>query len=80
MTLVRAVLTDVGVAGLMAYVKKTEYGPGRIDASEVSFTQAERPAVVQTGSSIRLNGEAVAARSLDVDELYATVMRKGSGT
>lgn len=77
----RLVLADVvvaapAVAGVMAYTKKAEFGPAVVDATQVVVQGQERALLVQHGSSLTVDGKAVATVPLDVDELYATVMRK----
>ena len=64
-------------AGLTAYIKKPEYGPAEVVAEKVSIENAETPVLVQTGSRVVVDGEAVPASDIDVDALYETVMRKG---
>jgi hypothetical protein len=63
---------DTGLAALLAYQKKPEYGPGTLRASGVEF-QGGSPAVrAQTGSRIELEGRSIETEPLDVDALYAT--------
>ncbi len=59
------------VAGLAAYLKKMEYGPASIQASNVVFGDYSIQTLVQTGSSVTINGEAATTTELDVDELYS---------
>lgn len=65
------------IAGLMAYVKKSEYGPGRIEALDLAFDAASVKARAQKGSVITIDGEPVPAEDVNVSELYNTVMKKG---
>lgn len=58
------------VAGLAAFLKKMEYGPASIRASQVTFADESSRTLVQTGSDVYLNGEATVTTELDVDELY----------
>ncbi|MBK8098318.1 MAG: hypothetical protein IPK26_14505 [Planctomycetes bacterium] len=76
LTLTDVVVESPAVAGVMAYTKKAEFGPAVIDATLVVVRGQERALLVQHGSSLTLDGKAIAAVPLDVDELYATVMRK----
>ena len=65
------------VAGLMAYQKKPVYGGARLDARAVTIKGAGTPgALAQTGSELTVDGVRIAARKLNVDRLYDTVMRK----
>ena len=70
-------ITAAGIAGLMAYVKKEEYGPARIVAQGIRFAGEGRPAIAQIGSSIILENEAVKEEEVDVDMLYETEMKPG---
>lgn len=64
-------------AGLMAYAKKTEYGATRLDAEGVDVLECRTSALSQTGSTLLLNGDRIPTQPLDVDLLYATVMKPG---
>ena len=64
-------------AGLMAYIKKPEYGAARIIAAGVRITGAPDDARAQTGSEIVVDGQAVATEAFDVEELYDTIMKPG---
>lgn len=64
-------------AGLMAYTKKPEYGPARLNADQVAILQSQTPVLSQLGSVLRLNGERVPDRPVDVEALYETVMKPG---
>ena len=66
-------------AALMAYAKKPEYGAGTIQAKNMDVAGGARRAVVQTGSVIVLDGISIPTEDLDVDTLYATVMKRGKG-
>jgi len=70
-------IRNVGVAALMAYVKKPEFGPATLNATGIRLEGVAVPAIAQTGNRIVLDGETVATREVDVDELYETVMRPG---
>lgn len=61
-------------AALTAYIKKPEYGPARIQATEITITNSGRNAIVQNSSVVELNGERMPTEDVDVDALYATVM------
>lgn len=63
--------------GLMAYIKKPEYGAGSITAEHVTFQNVVQAAKAQKGNSIRIDGQEVASEDLDVDTLYKTTMKPG---
>ena len=62
---------SVGI-GLAAYTKKPTYGPARIEARGFDLAGADRPVLVQTGSTVSTNGEEHRGVELAVKELYAT--------
>jgi len=64
-------------AALMAYAKKPEFGPGRIEASGLVFGVLVPDARAQIGSVIVIDGRPVEPEEIDVDELYQTSMRRG---
>lgn len=64
-------------AGLMAYVKKQEFGPGHITATNVLFSSEVADARVQDGSSVIIDGVEVKSENVDVNKLYETVMKPG---
>jgi hypothetical protein len=64
-------------AGLMAYTKKPEFGPARIEAREMTFTDTASEARAQKGSFISIDGTSVEGEDVDVEQLYETVMKPG---
>lgn len=64
-------------AGLMTYTKKAEYGSARLAADGVTIVESETSALSQVGSTLRLNGESIPTRPVDVELLYRTVMKPG---
>jgi len=64
-------------AALMAYVKKPEFGPGRIEASGLVFGELVPIARAQIDSVIVIDGRPVEPEEIDVAELYETTMRRG---
>jgi hypothetical protein len=74
-----ATFRNIQFAGLMAYTKKPEYGPGYIMADQVTIEQTERITLVQTGSRLEFNKQVITPEDIDVDQLYETVMKKGRG-
>jgi hypothetical protein len=77
LTLNNARINGAGFVGLTAYIKKPEYGPATIVATNIAITDAATPVLVQTGSEVTLDGERMETQDVDVDALYDTVMRKG---
>ncbi len=70
-------IQHVRVAGLMAYIKKPEYGSGSIVASNIEFGDDVVKARVQKGSRISIDKEEVETIDIDVKDMYKTVMKKG---
>lgn len=70
-------IVNARVAGLLAYIKKPEYGPARINASDISFGDGFETARVQQGSQIMIDDTPVKTSDFDVDKLYKTVMKPG---
>ena len=58
--------------GLAAFVKKPEFGPAHLEAQEIRMTQVARPSLVQTGSTMTIDGQDQATEELDVESLYHT--------
>ena len=65
-------ITRVKNSGLMAYIKKPEYGPATIEASNIKFSDTPVKTRVQRGSSITLEGEKMEPEDMDVKQLYKT--------
>jgi hypothetical protein len=57
-------------AGLMAYIKKTEYGPAEITAEGLKYNSTVKKAIAQNGSRIILEGKETPPEDLNVQELY----------
>jgi hypothetical protein len=70
-------LSHATFAALTAYIKKPEYGPARLHATNVTISATEMPVIVQTGSEVSIDGTAAETRDVDVDALYETIMRPG---
>jgi len=70
-------IKDAYTAGLMAYVKKAEFGAGHIRGDKITFNGTASEAIVQKGSDIILNGNRIESVDVDVNELYKTVMKPG---
>ncbi len=57
--------------GLAAFIKKDEFGPCTVDASNLVIGEVGRKAVlVQTGCSVSLDGNMQAGEELDIEALY----------
>ena len=67
-----SILTKIKKAGLMAYIKKAEYGPAEIIAKNLEFNSTDQHAVVQKENKISIDGIAVLPTGLDVEKLYFT--------
>jgi len=63
-------VADAGLAGIMAYVKKSEYGVAHVVARDVRMERVARPTLVQDGSRISLDGVEQPTEALDVEALY----------
>ena len=63
------------IAGLMAYIKKQEYGPAKIVANQTRFRDNNRNAWAQTKSTITVDDNPTPAQNIDVDRLYETAMK-----
>lgn len=63
-------IKNAGFAALAAYIKKPVFGPGMIDVKSAGFEDTKTIAVVQTGSSIYVDGTAMPTNELDVGALY----------
>ena len=70
-------IKNARTAGLMAYIKKPEYGPGQIAVQDLVFDGVPVQARAQKNSVITIDGEPVPTEDVDVAELYDTVMKKG---
>jgi hypothetical protein len=64
-------------AGVMAYMKKPEYGPAELIATGIELIDTPTPARLQAGSKLELNGTEVSREAIDIDALYLTVMKPG---
>ena len=70
-----AVIREAGV-GLACYCKKPMFGPARITARQIELHDTARATIVQTGSSILLNGTEQSTESMDVLAFYADAEAK----
>lgn len=72
LTVSRATLNHIAIAGLAAYIKKPAYGPATMTVTAIDFgnVPAERQALVQSRSWIDLDGERIWGTDVDVEALY----------
>jgi len=70
-------ITNAENSGLMAYIKKPEYGPATIEASNINFFNIPVKTRAQKGSSITLEGKKIEPEDIDVEQLYKTNMKPG---
>ena len=62
---------DVRNYAFAVYVKKAEFGPCRLEATEVDVGSCGRaPALVQTGSTLLIDGQPAATEDVDVAQMY----------
>ena len=64
-------------AGLMAYMKKPEFGSARIIATDINYSGSAVFARVERGSEIVANGKEIKQEDLNVEQFYETFMRPG---
>ena len=67
--------TDIKKAGLMAYIKKPEYGPAKISANALEIHSTEKRAIAQKGNKITIDGIEIPSAELNVKELYTSVVQ-----
>jgi hypothetical protein len=65
-------MTGIKKAGLMAYIKKTEYGPAEITVEGLEYNSKTKKAISQKGNKIIIGGKEIQANDLNVQELYAS--------
>jgi len=70
-------INQVKNAGLMAYIKKPEFGSARIIANNIKYSGSAAFARAEKGSEIIVDGKEVKQESMNVKELYDTIMKPG---
>ena len=65
-------MVGIKKAGLMAYIKKTEYGPAEITVEGLEYNSKTKKAISQKGNKIIIGGKEIQANDLNVQELYAS--------
>jgi len=69
-TIEEATIDGVEHVAVMAYRKKSAYGPARVDARNLTLTRVGRTASAQVGSTVVIDGVRQPEEPIDVDELY----------
>ncbi|MBT4888027.1 MAG: hypothetical protein HON65_00540 [Rhodospirillales bacterium] len=69
-------VTNPVFAVMLAYMKKPQYGPAKITVTNLNSINIEDMIHAQTGSVIKIDGNQVEMKDIDVDVLYETVMQK----
>ncbi len=77
LSLTDAKIKSASKAGLMAYIKKSEYGTASIEATNIKMEAVDLFAIAQKGSHININGSHIEETDLDVKSLYATQINSG---
>ncbi len=75
LTLTDAKISFAKIAGLMTYIKKSEYGAGTLVARNVKTKSVPHIAISQKGNTLTMDGEIISPEELSVDELYETRMK-----
>lgn len=75
-TLKQSKLIKIKHVALMSYIKKKEYGPASIVATNVVITDSKKQSLAQTLSKISLNGTEVPSQEVDVEAFYKGYMKK----
>jgi hypothetical protein len=65
------------VAGIMSYVKKSEYGPSFMEMNNIIFKDNRFNSLTQIGSEIIIDGKTDKTINLNVDALYGSIMKSG---
>lgn len=72
-----AKIRNTGLAAIMSYSKKPEYGGAYITASAIDYDDSGEATICQLGSTLILEDAVIEPRNLNVDHLYSEgVMRK----
>ncbi len=65
-----ATFDNIAQAAMMAYIKKSEYGGGKIFAQNIKFESHENAIVAQKKSFISIDGIEIKTRKINIDKLY----------
>jgi hypothetical protein len=74
-TLSGTTFSGIKKAGLMAYIKKTEYGPAEIVAESLVFNSTDKKFITQKGNRVVIDGVEAPTNDLDVKSLYSTEVK-----
>jgi hypothetical protein len=74
-TISGAIFLGIKKAGLMAYIKKSEYGPAEIVAKSLAFNSTGTKFIIQKGNTIVVDGVEVPPSDLDVEDLYSSEVK-----
>jgi hypothetical protein len=74
-TLSGATFSGIKKAGLMAYIKKTEYGLAEIVADSLTFNSTDKKFITQKGNAIVIDGVDAPPIDLDVENLYSSEVK-----
>ena len=75
-TVKNSFISDSTLSHLMAYIKKPEYGPAKIDAFGTQFN-GDSNFISQRGSEIFIDAVLQDSEEIDIDNLYKTLMKPG---
>ena len=70
LTIKNSKITEASIAGIMVYIKKPEYGPAKVLASNIEFVNSDAKILVQTGSDLVIDGARVETQDIDISQLY----------
>jgi len=60
---------------LMAYIKKSQFGPAKLTVNNTIIEHNNTQAVAQTGSEIKIDNHSIETTELAVDKLYENIMK-----
>ncbi len=69
-SIINSTINSAKVTGLAAYIKKAQFGPAEIHASQVEILETKMASMVQTGSTITIDGMQQPSEDFDVELLY----------
>ena len=75
LTIKNSKISHAHVAALLTYIKKAEYGPGTIFASNLETASVAAKAISQTGNKILIDEIEVKTQDLDVKKLYSETLK-----
>ena len=69
-SIMNSTIKSAKVTGLAAYIKKAQFGPAEIYASQVEILETKTASMTQTGSTITIDGIQQPSEDFDVELLY----------